>query len=66
LRRVNINVALTIALNEMIATIKIVAAMTGLALYLAFNKGCCLDDPNCSRGFVRCAWAEIRGVLGLD
>jgi hypothetical protein len=50
----------------MIATIKIVAAMVGLALYLAFNKGCYLDDPNCSRGFVRCAWAEIRGVLGLD
>jgi hypothetical protein len=50
----------------MIATIKIVAAMTGLALYLAFNKGCCPDDPNYSRELVQCAWAEIRGILGLD
>jgi hypothetical protein len=55
-----------IALTEMIASIKIVAAMTGLALYLVFNRGCCQDDPNCSRGLVQCAWAEIRGVLGLD
>jgi len=51
----------------MIASIKIVAAMTGLALYMVFNKGsCCQDDTNCSRGLVQCAWAEIRGFLGLD
>lgn len=50
----------------MIATIKIVAAITGLVFYLLFNKDFCQDDPNCRRGFVQCAWAEIRVVLGLD
>jgi hypothetical protein len=50
----------------MIATIKIVAAMTGLAFYLLFNKGCCPDDQNCGSGLVRCAWAEIRDILNLD
>jgi len=50
----------------MIASIKIVAAMTGLTLYLVFNRGCCPEDQNCSRGPVKCAWAEIRGFLGLD
>lgn len=53
-------------MSEIIAIIKIVAAMTGLAFYLVFNKGCCPDDPNCGRGLVQCAWAEVRGVLGLD
>lgn len=56
-----------IAVTEMIASIKIVAAMTGLALYLVFNKGgCCPEDQNCSGGLVQCAWTEIRGFLGLD
>ena len=55
-----------IAETEMIASIKIVAAMTGLALYLVFNRGCYLEDQNCSRGLMQCAWAEIRGFLGLD
>jgi len=55
-----------IAVTEMIASIKIVAAMTGLTLYLVFNRGCCPEDQNCSRGPVKCAWAEIRGFLGLD
>lgn len=55
-----------IALTEMIASIKIVAAMTGLALYLVFNRGCCPENQDSSRGLVQCAWAEIRGVLGLD
>ena len=50
----------------MIAGIKIVAAMTGLALYYVFNRGCCQDEPSCGRGLVQCALAEIRGVLGLD
>jgi hypothetical protein len=50
----------------MIASVKIVAAMTGLALYLLFNGGCCPGDQNCGNGFVRCAWSEIRGFLGLD
>ncbi len=50
----------------MIASIKIVAAMTGLSLYLLLNRGCCPDDQNCSNGVLRCAWAEIRGFLGLD
>jgi hypothetical protein len=50
----------------MIASIKIVAAITGLTLYLLSNKGCCPDDQNCGNGFMRCAWAEIRGFLGLD
>ncbi len=56
-----------IAVTEMIASIKIVAAMTGLALYMVFNKGGCRqDDPNSSSGPVQCAWTEIRGFLGLD
>ena len=55
-----------IALTEMIANIKIVAAMTGLALYIVFNRGCCQDDPNCSIGLIQCAWAEIKGFLNLD
>ncbi len=50
----------------MIAAIKIVAAMTGLAFYLLFNKGCCSDNPACGRGLFQCAWTEIRDVLGLD
>lgn len=52
--------------TKMIASIKIVAAMTGLSLYILLNRGCCLDDQNCRRSVVRCAWAEIRGFLGLD
>ncbi len=66
LRRVNIIVVLINRVDEMIATIKVLAAMTGLTLYLVFNKGRRLDDPNPGRGLVQSAWAEIRGVLGLD
>ena len=50
----------------MFARIKLVAAMTGLAFYFVFNRGCCPEDQNCSRGLVQSAWAEIRGFLGLD
>ena len=66
LRRVNIIVMGLIAVTDMLARIKLVAAMTGLAFYIVFNRGCCPEDQNCSRGLVQCAWAEIRSFLGLD
>ena len=50
----------------MIVKVKIVAAITGLALYLVFKRGCCQDDHNCSIGLIQCAWAEIKGFLRLD
>ena len=52
--------------TDMFARIKLVAAMTGLALYFLFNKGCCPENQDCSKGLAQCAWDEIRVFLGLD
>jgi hypothetical protein len=66
LRRVNIIVVGLIAVTDMLARIKLVAAMTGLAFYIVFNRGCYPEDQNRSTGLVQYAWAEIRGFFGLD